>query len=72
MNLLKQNQELNTLLDQGPIHVFNTGLFECYMIRPMPESDIDYNCLIYFHNNNPYIITQLDSFRYSGQFISAK
>jgi len=66
MNLLKNNQALNRLLDRNPIHIFAFNYTVCYLIRPMPRAAIDYNHAVYWHNGNAYIVTQCDD-RYITQ-----
>ena len=72
MNLLKQNPELDRLLEKSCINVFNNGLTESYLIRPCPQGKLDYNHVIYYYNHNAYIITQLEPFRYPGKFVNNK
>jgi hypothetical protein len=66
MNLLKNNRDLNRLLDRKAIVIFAFNYTACYLIRPMPRTSVDYNHSVYWHYGIPYIITQCDD-RYITQ-----
>jgi hypothetical protein len=73
MNLLKNNQALNRLLDRNPIHIFAFNYTVCYLIRPMPRAAIDYNHAVYWHNGCAYAIIELaNPAKYRAKFISTK
>jgi hypothetical protein len=60
MNLLKNNPDLNRILQNKPVVIFAFDYNACYLIRPMPRDKIDYNHCVYWYNGIPYIITQCD------------
>ena len=60
MNLLKNNLDLNRILDRNCIAIFAFNYTVCYLIRPMPRTAIDYNHAVYFYNGSTYIITECD------------